>query len=186
MKSLEGHTSHVSSVTYSAGDTHLASGAADGKVLLHAQLSGACVGELTTAASVGGITALHYGSHATAKHLLGAACDTGSVLVWDTEQRALRAQFVGAHAGVATAMAMCASAPHVVLSGGEDGHVMWMDLTTNKPVHRVATASPVSAMALKVRHAYSCSLTTRRRAGCLRSCFLTQQCATPYSTSAFC
>jgi WD40 repeat protein len=41
VKSLEGHTAHVSSVTYSAGDTHLASGAADGKVLLHVQLSGA-------------------------------------------------------------------------------------------------------------------------------------------------
>jgi hypothetical protein len=28
---------------------------------------------------------------------------------------------------------------------------MCMDLATNKPVHRLATASPVSAMALKVR-----------------------------------
>jgi hypothetical protein len=145
--------------------------------------TGACVGELTTAPCMGGITTLHYGVHATARHLLGAACDTGSVMVWDTEQRAVRAQFVRAHAGVATAMAMCASAPHVVLSGGDDGQLMWMDLTTNKPVHRVGTASPVSAMALKVRRTHSYSLTTLQRAGCLLSFSLTRQHAAEYSTS---
>jgi hypothetical protein len=58
--------------------------------------TGACVGELTATKSVGGITALHYGTHSTAKHLLAAACDGGSVFVWDTEQRAVQAQFVGA------------------------------------------------------------------------------------------
>jgi hypothetical protein len=58
---------------------------------------------------------------------------------------------VAAHAGAAAAVAFCHSAPHVVLSGGADAQLLWLDLTTGRPAHRVATASPVTALALKVR-----------------------------------
>jgi hypothetical protein len=50
------------------------------------------VGELTTDTAGGSVTALQYSPHAAAKQLLGTACHTGSVFVWDTTQRALRSQ----------------------------------------------------------------------------------------------
>ncbi|KAK3278095.1 hypothetical protein CYMTET_13935 [Cymbomonas tetramitiformis] len=148
VKSLSGHTERVNAVTYSGGDSHIASAGTSGQILLHAQLSGTCVGEII-AEPASGVNALQYSTHALSRHLLAAASDNGSVHVWDSTVRSLRAQFLDVHTARATSLAFSPSAATTLVSGGLDKRVQWLDVATCSAVHTLLVEAPVTSVAIK-------------------------------------
>lgn len=138
---LRAHSDSVNSVAWNSADTHVAS--ASHSVQLHSKVSGVAVASLK-----------HKGTEAVKciqfsplrKHLLAAACSSGLVCVWDTNQRTLSSVYLGAHTSQASSVCFSPSNPVLLCSVGLDQRINFFDSALQRCVKTFETGAPLTAL----------------------------------------
>ena len=149
-KVLVGHTAPVYAVAYSHGDTHVASAGSSGSILLHSQVSGVRVGELTpTGVPASSLPAVNALAFSPLEHgRLASVDDDGTVRIWDATSRTSVCEARRWHDGGATAVAFHPSDAGVLCTAGADKCVTFFDPSVKTATTKLSLPDAVLCCAL--------------------------------------
>ncbi|XP_044133207.1 protein NEDD1 isoform X1 [Bufo gargarizans] len=142
-RSLKDHKDEITSVTFNGNDSYIASGSMSGEIVLHnvtTNLSSAPFGH----GSNQPIRHLKYSY--IKKFLLGAASDSGSVMLWDAHSQNPVHMFDSAHKAPASGISFSPVNDLLLVTIGLDKRIICYDVSRKILLQTVVTDSPLTAV----------------------------------------
>jgi len=152
IRTFQGHRATVTCTQFDCADENLASGADDGRLLVHqiraSSLTcevGSSVQGTDKAASSYPIRALSYAPND--RNRLAFAAGDGKVSMVDVSTGQVSARFEGNHVLAATGVAFSAANPSLLASAGMDKKIVFYDAKQHKSIKEILVQSPVQCLA---------------------------------------
>lgn len=155
LQRFEEHQRHaITCISFSANDSHIASGNTRGGVLIHKLASQQLSATLSVPATEGGgggasspSTIKHLEFSRLRKALLGAVTSLGSVYVWDINvPEQPFTSFARQHDAACTSIAFSPVNQVLFASAAMDGRIVFYDVQQRKIVKVLPTESPITSM----------------------------------------
>ncbi|GBG83488.1 hypothetical protein CBR_g37200 [Chara braunii] len=146
IKTLKGHSDLITGAMYNQKEDQLASISVSGDLLLHNLQTGTRATEIKDPQRQA-LRALEYSPHR--RSFLVTAGDEGTVNIWDTNSRGLKATWPKKHSAPATGVCFSPTDAKFVVSAGLDKRLIFYDITNKTPVSTVVAEAPLSSLAIK-------------------------------------
>jgi len=142
IKEFKSHTDTITCVQFNHSDVHVASGSLSGDVLIHSLLSAQTVATLrgTDAQPIRG---LQYSPHH--KTRLATVGDYGRVVVWETSERSVVAEF-DSHHSAARGVAFSPINKLLLASAGVDKQLLFYDINDKKVIKSIDCEAPLTGV----------------------------------------
>ncbi|XP_070558499.1 protein NEDD1-like [Ptychodera flava] len=142
-KTFKEHTDSVTCVTVNFNDTYIASGSANGDIILSNVISGQSFSPLR-APKVQAIRGLQYSYFK--KSLLGSVSDDGCLNLWDANSHKLLKSFTDTHRSPATSMCFSPVNDMLLASVGLDKRIVCYDAQGKSAVKTITTDCPLTSI----------------------------------------
>jgi len=142
IKEFKSHTDSITCIQFNHSDVHVASGSLSGDVLIHSLLSAQTVSTMTGTDSQP-IRNLQYSPHH--KTRLATVGDYGRVVVWETSERSVVAEF-DSHSGPAHGVAFSPINKLLLASAGLDKQLLFYDINDKKVIKSIDCEQPLTGL----------------------------------------
>jgi len=142
IKEFKSHTDTITCIQFNHSDVHVASGSLSGDVLVHSLLSAQTVSTMR-APIVQPIRAIQYSPHH--KTRLVSVGDHGRVVLWETSERAMLADF-HSHTGAAYGVAFSPINKLLLASAGMDKQLLFYDCNDKKVIKSIDAEAALTGL----------------------------------------